>query len=118
MTGVGDDERWSADATAVWAEIRAWRTAHPTATWVEIQRAVDERMRPLRERVLTDTAQASAAADFAGSGQRPVCPHCGGGLQAEGTKERTLLAEQGATISLTRTYGWCPRCRAGLFPPG
>jgi ribosomal protein S27AE len=118
MASDGDEARWSAEADAVWAEIRAWRTAHPTATWVEIQRAVDERMRSLRERVLTDTAQASAVADFAGSAQRPVCPHCGGVLQADGRKARTVLAEQGATISLSRTYGWCPRCRAGLFPPG
>lgn len=118
MRGEIDADQWSAEADGVWAEIRAWRAAHPTATWREIERAIDDRMRRLRERVLTDTAQASAVTNFAGAAQRPACPHCGDALQALGPKTRTLLTEQGGVIALTRTHGWCPRCRAGLFPPG
>ena len=84
------DERddWSADAEMVFAEMR------------------------------TDTAQASALTDFARSDDRPVCPTCGEPLQAHGQQTRGLLLDQGGSISLERTYGWCPRCRAGLFPPG
>lgn len=114
------DERddWSADAEMVFAEVRAWRAANPTATWHEIQGVVDGGMRRLRERMLTDTAQASALTDFARSDDRPVCPTCGEPLQAHGQQTRGLLLDQGGSISLERTYGWCPRCRAGLFPPG
>lgn len=118
MDGRDETERWSADAEVVFAEIRVWRADHPTATWVEIQRAVDGRLQRLRERMLTDTAQASSAADFAGSTARPVCPRCGDALQADGRKTRRLRTEQGGTIALRRTHGRCPRCHAGLFPPG
>jgi hypothetical protein len=111
-------DEWIADAEQVFAEVRAWRAEHPTATWVEIQRAVEGGVQRLRERMLTDAAQASALTDFVQSGERPTCPACGGRLQARGHQTRRLLLDQGGAVSLNRTQGWCPRCRAGLFPPG
>jgi ribosomal protein S27AE len=113
-----DAQGWTDDAEQVWAEIRSWRSAHPTATWAEIQRAVDTGLQRLRERALTETAQASAVADFGGARERPACPGCGEPLHADGRKRRRLRIDQGGSVTLTRTHGWCPRCRAGLFPPG
>lgn len=118
MGNQADDKVWTEQAAAAFAEIAAWRRTHPRATLVEIEAAVDEHLRQVRERVVTDTVHASAAAAFAGAEARPTCPHCGGRLQAAGTKRRQIRSHTGGTIDLNRTYGYCPRCDAGLFPPG
>jgi ribosomal protein S27AE len=52
------------------------------------------------------------------SPEQRVCPECGGVMRAHGKKPRTLRTKQGGALDLERTYWWCPRCRAGLFPPG
>lgn len=109
-------ERWLADAAMRFAALDAWRQAHPTATWSEIEAAIDTELGPLRVQLLGDTAMASAATDL--SGTRPVCPQCGERLQAAGTRRRRLRGEQDLAVELERTYARCPACGTGLFPPG
>jgi hypothetical protein len=97
-----------------------WRAAHPKATFNEIEAALDERLSPVRARVLADLALASAAAD-AGSESaedRPRCGRCAGVLQPRATSERTLLTQGGAEVRLRRSYAACPTCGDGTFPPG
>lgn len=109
---------WSAETAAVLAEIGAWGRAHPRATLSEIEDAVDEQVARLRQQLVEERIQAHALADEARSPERRVCPECGGALQAHGKKPRMLTTKQGGALALDRTYWWCPRCRAGLFPPG
>jgi ribosomal protein S27AE len=109
-------ERWRDEASARFSALDAWRQAHPKATWAEIEAAVDAQLGPLRAQLLADTAMASDATVL--DGARRVCPRCGERLLAAGTRRRQLQSEQGEAIALERTYARCPRCRAGLFPPG
>ena len=109
-------DRWLAETAERFAALDAWRQAHPTATWVEIEAAVDAQLGPLRAHVLGDTAMASEAADL--GGEQRVCPDCGERLQAAGARQRRLRGEQDEPIALERSYARCPACGTGLFPPG
>ncbi len=109
-------ERWLAEATERFAAVDAWRQAHPRATWVEIEAAIDAQLGPLRAAMLGDTVVASDAADL--RGERPRCPGCGRGLVAGGRHRRRLRGEHDVVLEVERTYARCPDCRTGLFPPG
>lgn len=108
-------DRWLADAAERFATLETWRQAHPTATWAEIEAAVEAQVGPLRAQLLGDTAMASAATEL-GTARR-VCPQCGERLQAAGSRRRRLRGEQEEPIALERTYARCPACGTGLFPP-
>jgi len=100
--------------------MRDWRTAHPKATFAEIQAAVDERVDQLRARLLQEVALASQAAGGAelAATERPVCPDCDERMVPRGTHERTVLVQGEQEVTLTRSYFVCPMCGQGLFPPG
>lgn len=104
----------------MWTGKADWRTAHPKATFDEIEAVLDERLNEVRARVLTDLALASAAADVqaATAEERPRCARCRVGLQARGQSERGLMTQGGAEVRLVRSYATCPRCGDGAFPPG
>ena len=116
----GIEQRWAVDAEAVWTGMADWRAAHPTATFSEIEAALDEQVHRVRARLLADLALASTAADVAAARgeERPRCQACGTVLQARGPSERTLLTHGGAEVRLRRSYATCPRCGDGTFPPG
>jgi hypothetical protein len=109
-------ERWLSETAARFAALDAWRQAHPTATWAEIEAAVDAQLGPLRAQILGETAMVSDATDLSGS--RRGCPQCGARLQAAGKRRRRLRSEHDEPIDVERTYARCPACGAGLFPPG
>jgi ribosomal protein L34E len=69
---------------------------------------------------LQDAALASAAADIqaAQAAERPVCPQCGVVLEGRGRQERQLTTHHDQIVRLERSYGVCPACGAGFFPPG
>lgn len=100
--------------------MREWRVAHPTATFAEIQAAVDDRLDRLRARLLQEIALASQAAEGAErvTMERPTCPDCGDRMAPRGTRERDVTVQGDQSVSLTRSYWVCPACQAGLFPPG
>ena len=114
------DARWHELAEEVISGMREWRLQHPRATLVEIEHALDERMGKMRARLLQDAAMASAAADIeAAQGEvRPRCSRCGAVLEGRGTQERRLTTQHEQTVSLKRSYGVCPACGEGFFPPG
>ena len=74
----------------------------------------------MRARMLQDAALASTAADIqaAQAEERPVCPKCGAVLEARGTQARQLTTHHNQLVRLERSYGVCPTCGAGFFPPG
>jgi hypothetical protein len=96
-----------------------WRVQHPTATLREIETELDARLARLRARMLEDLALQSAATSWRDSSvsQHPTCPECATPLQERGTHPRSLHTHGGQLLTLQRSYGVCPACGTGLFPP-
>jgi hypothetical protein len=113
------DRRWWPLAQEVLTGMKEWRLQHPTATFTEIEAALDERLGQLRARMLEDVALASGAAAWSQESdpERPLCPACGTPLQSRGSATRQLQTQAGQEVVLRRSYGTCPACGTGLFPP-
>ena len=120
MAEDGREARWHQLMDEVQTGMREWRTAHPTASFAEIEAAVDERLAGVRARMLEAAALASRAADIGGlaAAERPQCPDCGQPLVERGRHTRTLTAVGDQAVQLERSYAVCPSCGRGLFPPG
>jgi hypothetical protein len=114
------DAEWDTLAEDVLSGMKEWRLQHPKATLRQIEAALDERLGKLRARMLQDAALASAAADIrqAQAPEQPRCEACGEVLVARTIAERQLLTQHNQVLKLARSYGVCPTCGAGLFPPG
>jgi RNA polymerase-binding transcription factor DksA len=114
------DARWDELAEEVLSGMKEWRLQHPKATLREIEAALDERLGKMRARMLQDAALASAAADIqaAQGAEQPRCAACGSVLVERAVTERQLLTQHNQVLALERSYGVCPRCGAGVFPPG
>lgn len=111
-------EVWRVLGERVFAEMSAWRKAHPKATLKEIEDELDARLAGMRAQMIADLAEQSPRRDWRGqeSEQRPHCPQCGGPFQARGQHERKLATQGGVEVKLSRSYGTCPHCGSGLFP--
>jgi len=121
MAGLGELEaRVQREVVEILSGLADWRAAHPRATFAELEAAVDERFDAARARVLEDLALASRAADLSGqpAAERARCPSCGGRLQPQGKKRRTVVVQGGRGVRLERDDAVCPACGRGLFPPG
>ena len=114
------DVKWNESAEEVLSGMKEWRLQHPKATLREIEQALDQRLAKMRARMLQDAALASAAADIqrAQEAERAVCPECGVRLEEQGRPLRQLITQHNQTLALQRSYGVCPQCGAGVFPPG
>ena len=114
------DARWQEELVAIATGFKAWRQAHPRATLMEIEAALDGRWAVARARLVEDAAQASAAADLRAvpQAQRPRCPDCGAVMAARGREVRRLTTTYEQPLTLTRQRAVCPACGVGLFPPG
>jgi hypothetical protein len=114
------NQDWSSVSEDMLSGVYEWRLQHPKATLTEIEVAIDERLARLRTKMLQDAALATPAADWteAAPAARPRCPHCQTPLQPRGTHVRTLQTHGGRDLVFERSYGVCPACQAGLFPPG
>lgn len=113
------DQRWQKLSEEVLTGMKEWREQHPKATLNEIEEALDERLGRLRTQMLQDVALASEKSDWsqASAEDRPTCPLCGTPLVARGKKTRRIQTRGGHDLALSRSYGVCPRCEGGLFPP-
>lgn len=113
------EQWWRQLSEGVISGMAEWRAQHPRATLREIEEALDERLERLRAQMLQETALTSPAADWAGQpkGKRPLCPHCGTPLTARGKQSSTMQTYGGQEVELQRTYGVCPNCGGGVFPP-
>jgi ribosomal protein S27AE len=114
------DREWRALSEEILLGMKEWRQQHPKATLREIEEAVTERLSRLGARMIQDAAQTSAAADWTKQveAEAPRCEHCGEVLVSRGKRPRRLQASGGAQVTIERSYGTCPRCGVGLFPPG
>ena len=113
------EQNWEALSHEVLTGMREWRLQHPKATLREIELALDEQLSRLRARMLQDVALQSVATDWkqAASADRPTCRLCGTLLILRGKRARQLKTHGGQQITLDRSYGLCPTCKKGLFPP-
>lgn len=100
--------------------ITQWRKDHPKATWAEIEAVVDEQMNQLRAQVLQEVVQMGTTEEWSQKpeAERPRCATCGKPLSVRGKQTRLLQTTGGEAVKLTRTYGTCPTCGVGFFPPG
>lgn len=124
---MGDKNQDSEKVGAGWRELseevmsgmREWREGHPKATFREIETALDERLSRLRTQMLQDTALSSSQTDWSHRPrtERPTCPECGTPLVSRGQHTRHLQVDGGHEVALERTYGTCPKCKGGIFPP-
>lgn len=101
-------------------EVKEWRLQHPKATFREIEAAVDESWARGRARLLQEVALASEATEVSREpeGKGSQCPRCGSSLERRGQHTRSLTTNYDQSINLKRSYGVCPACGTGLFPPG
>ncbi len=115
-----EEPTWQELFEAATKALKAWRAAHPEATFNDIEDNVDGELSRLRAQLLQDLAHASPAADWRGRERatRPVCPNCGAPLQANGEQMRRLITEREQGVELRRQQGRCPRCGGTIFPPG
>jgi RNA polymerase-binding transcription factor DksA len=114
------DARWNELAEEVLTGMKEWRMQHPKAKLREIEAALDERLGKMRARMVQDAALASTLADIkaAGAAERPMCEECGEALVERAVAERELTTQHNQVLKLKRSYGVCPRCGVGIFPPG
>lgn len=113
------DQNWEALSQDVLTGMREWRLQHPKATLREIELALDEHLSRLRARMLQDVALQSMATDWklAHPTDRPICRVCRSPLILRGKRPRHLKTAGGQELTLHRSYGLCPTCKKGLFPP-
>ena len=97
-----------------------WRKEHPHATWAEIEAAVDEQINQLRAQLIQDLVQMGEREGWSELPQqeRPRCGTCGKPLWTRGEQTRYIQTTGGEAVKLTRSYGTCPTCGVGFFPPG
>jgi YgiT-type zinc finger domain-containing protein len=110
---------WRQLTDEIMTGMREWRQQHPKATMREIETELDVRLSHARARMLEDLALQSTAATWQDSARlhSPTCPQCGTVLDERGSHPRTLLTHGGQQLTLERSYGVCPSCGSGLFPP-
>jgi len=109
---------WNGLSEEIMQGMEDWRAQHPQATIREIEEAIDQRLSELRATMISDTAMASVQAEWESGAVGVVCPKCGERLEKKGQKKRKLETQGGRKIELIREDGVCPKCGAGIFPPG
>ncbi len=114
-----DEQALRQMSTEILTDIKEWRKANPRATYVEIEDEVHKRLMQLEARLIEDAIQESPSREWGrGSGiDAAQCPKCAAALQARGKQKRTLQGNGGQSVTLSRTYGICPKCGESLFPP-
>ena len=119
MTHEQEQSDWETLSESVLTGMHDWRTQHPKATLREIEGEIDLRLASLRARMVHDIALRSAATEWQTlpAGERPSCPVCGTRLVQRGKRARTLHTFGDQHVTLRRSYGVCPTCKRGLFPP-
>lgn len=104
----------------VMREVKEWRRQNPKANFREIEATVDGSWAIVRARFLQEVALTSEATEVSSDpeGVGYQCSQCGHTLESRGQHTRSLTTNYNQSISLKRSYGVCPACGTGLFPPG
>ena len=112
-----DEQAWREKSVEILTDVKEWRRAHSKATYVEIEEEVHSRMMELEAQILQDAAQTSTSREWGKTSaqEAPACPICAVPLQARGKQKRTLQGNGGQRVTLSRTYGTCPKCGQSFF---
>lgn len=115
-----DDHTLKTLACPVLEAIQTWHVTHPRATLAEMDTALYPLLMQLQAACMQEMAQEQPEAHWAAypETERPRCPTCQVPLRPHGTRPRRLQGRGGASVDLDRTYGVCPQCGTGVFPPG
>lgn len=105
---------WEAQYQQIVAEVAAWRSEHPRATFAEIEQALDERMNRLRAQMLADAVEMKREEVEA----EAKCPECGQPARGRGKKKRRLQTTGGESVLMEREHAICGACGRAFFPPG
>ena len=100
-------------AEAMYEELRAWREAHPEASFDEIASQVT----PQRRELMGGLLEVLAKAEGDGKYTEASCAECGGEMEASGRRKRRIVHAEGET-EIERAYYHCAECGKGFFPPG
>jgi DNA-directed RNA polymerase subunit RPC12/RpoP len=92
---------WKGQSEEMVEGMAEWREKHPKASLREIEGEVDRRLSELRAKMITDTANHSALAEW-DAADGIVCPECGAKLMKKGKQKRVLLTRDGRKIELAR----------------
>jgi RNase P subunit RPR2 len=100
-------------------EMTAWNASHPKAALLDIEVKARELVSKLEAHLIEASAMEREPQDWSQreASQRPICPSCQVPLLSRGKRARHLQATAGRDIHLQRTYGTCPQCGTGFFPP-
>jgi hypothetical protein len=101
-------------AAGMYERLRAWRKAHPLASFDELAEAVGQERRALVGQLLGELATQEEQSRIRGS---LACPACGQALAGKGLRSRGISDPEGE-VRIEREYYSCPTCEGGLFPPG
>lgn len=110
--------QWEKLSTEVLSGMKEWIVQHPKATFAEIERETMKRMAQLQARIMEDILGAMEAEQAKELPGKPRCPECGAEMQPRGKRKRWLQTQGGQEVTLERNYMICPKCGAGIFPPG
>jgi hypothetical protein len=113
-----DPDALRAKALDVLTQMQQFNLTHPSATFTEIEDAVEAALAGLRQDLLTQSVQGQPLADFRHTRARPCCSACGAMLQAIGQQQRQVVVQGDVVLTIERTRGRCSACGFELFPPG
>jgi RNase P subunit RPR2 len=114
-----DENRYKELSDEILREMTAWNASHPKATFLEIEVKARELVSQLEAHLIQASALEQEKEEWSQreEGERPTCPTCQVPLLSGGKRVRQLQATAGRAIHLSRTYGTCPQCGTGFFPP-
>jgi hypothetical protein len=102
----------SGASPAMLATMRAWRAAHPRATFAEIEREAMRQVAALRTELIATALTVDEPE------QAPRCTACGQAMVRNGTHTRLIVTSQQERVPITGHRYRCSACGAELFPPG
>jgi len=110
--------QWEKLSVEIMSGMREWAAQHPKATFAEIERETMKRTAQLQARMMEDIVGAMEAEQARQPQEVLRCPECGAEMRPRGKRKRHVQTQGGQEVSVQRTYLVCPKCGAGIFPPG
>ncbi|SRR6266436_5351696 len=103
----------------IFVDMDSWNKCNPDATFLEIEEKARELASKLEVALIQKSALEREEENWTEKeeGERLTCPNCQIPLVSRGKRTRNLQGAAGREIKLKRTYGTCPNCGTGLFPP-
>jgi hypothetical protein len=109
-----DQAEFMKAASEMYKELRQWRGKHPEASIDEIAEQITPKRRELMGQLLVQLACQHGDGEVI---EGLSCPECGEVMSYKGKPSRDVIHKEGEQ-ELVRSYYYCARCQAGLFPPG